>query len=276
MIKTQDHISDRATWIIIGVFMLLSCFVQITTGQMEAAREGKDFSLALTFLFEASSHFAILPATALIPALLARYPISVENWARRWPIFLFGFFGFTAVHIFVMVGIRTLIYPMLASGPYNFGLLTWEPWLYEMRKDAMTYLTLLTFFLVGRHIGQLRLEAKAVRDEAKDTGRLTLKCGGKIIFLRADEILYASSAANYVEIYTQTGQHLARMTLSSLETLLAQTGGIHTRIHRSYLVNKTAIQTLEPKGDGDAVLTLTNGAILPVSRKYRAFIETAT
>ena len=273
MEKTQDQISDKATWLVISVFVVLSCLIQVSSKAMEAARRAVDSNLAAEWLFEISSHAAILAATLIIPYLLYRFPLSVENWNRRWPVYFLGFIGFVFIHVSLMVAIRIPIFPMLADGPYDFGYFTWEPWIYEARKDALTYLTFLSLFLIARQVGQLKIEASAARKEARDTGRLTLKCGGKIIFLSAEEILYAKAAANYVEVFTETGQHLARMTLSSLEALLLETSTNHMRIHRSYLVNSEPIRTITPGGDGDAVITLKSGEELPFSRKYRASLE---
>ncbi len=242
---------------------------------MEAARLNMPLNVPAEWLFEISSHVAILVATLIIPYLLYRFPLSIDNWPRRWPVYAGGFIGFVLCHVGLMVAIRTLVYPMLANGPYNFGLLSWEPWIYEARKDALTYLTFLSLFLIGRQVGQLKIEASAAREEARDTGRLTLKCGGKTIFLRAGEIIYAKAAANYVEVFTPSGQHLARMTLSSLERLLAETGSDPIRIHRSYLVSRYHIRTITPKGDGDAQIALTDGTTLPLSRKYRTSLEAA-
>lgn len=269
MDQTQDHISDRKTWLVWLFFVALSCFVEITSAHMEVARSGANADVSLEWLYEISSHFAILVATLLIPFLLKHYPVTVENWSRRWPVFLVGYFAFLIVHVLLMVAIRQLIFPFFSSGAYEFGLHKAEPWIYEARKDAMTYLSALALFLIGRQIGQLKLEAQGAREEARNTGRLTLKCGGKIIFLNANEIIYAKAAANYVEIHTVAGQHLARMTLSALEKLLSETGRQHSRIHRSYLVHKDAIRTLTPNGDGDAIAQLKDGSCLPVSRKYR-------
>ena len=58
--------------------------------------------------------------------------------------------------------------------------------------------------------------------------------GGRMVFLNAEEILYAKSGGNYVEVFTDSTMHLARMTMSSLENLLDETGG-HIRVHRSYI-----------------------------------------
>ena len=98
MEKTQDQISDKATWLVISVFVVLSCLIQVSSKAMEAARRAVDSNLAAEWLFEISSHAAILAATLIIPYLLYRFPLSVENWNRRWPVYFLGFIG--SIHFY--------------------------------------------------------------------------------------------------------------------------------------------------------------------------------
>ena len=92
---------------------------------------------------------------------------------------------------------------------------------------------------------------------------------GRTLFLNAEDVIYAAAASNYVEITTQHGTHLARMTLSSLERLLAETRTNHIRVHRSYIVHGDHIQEIIPTRDGNVTIQLDNGVTLTGSRGYR-------
>jgi DNA-binding LytR/AlgR family response regulator len=59
-----------------------------------------------------------------------------------------------------------------------------------------------------------------------------------------------------------------RGTLASWEARLAARGFV--RVHRSRLVNRTAMSAIKPTPSGDIEITLTDGRIVAGSRRYRA------
>lgn len=278
MIQTAHSLeksADKLSFIFLTLFMVLSLIVLSTTMQLEAVRDGQNLNPLIPWVTEATSHFSVIIAALTIPLMLTQYPISLDNIVRRLPVLIAGFAAFTILHILMMVALRKGLFPVLIGRKHEFGLLEPSVWLYEVRKDFMSYIYILAGFIANRHIAQLSLEAKAARSEAQSSGRLTLKSGGRVIFLAADEIIWAKSASNYVEVHTESGEHLARMTLSNLEKLLKDAGDNHIRAHRSYLIKRSAIREIIPTGDGDAKVILTNGTALPSSRKYRPALEAA-
>lgn len=64
------------------------------------------------------------------------------KWLRFALVHLAGFFAFSATKIFVMVGSRHLLYPLLGWGAYDYGPLTWRIPM-EMQKDVLGYLAFL-------------------------------------------------------------------------------------------------------------------------------------
>jgi two-component system LytT family response regulator len=101
--------------------------------------------------------------------------------------------------------------------------------------------------------------------------RLAVKAGGKIIFIRTDDIEWVTAEGNYARLHTGDRSHLMRETMSSLETKLDPTRFI--RIHRSTIVNSDAIAELEPLFQGDYVVILRNGTRLTSSRGYRSNLQ---
>ena len=161
------------------------------------------------------------------------------------------------------------------GGQYAFGLTDPLNWIYELQKDLYTFAVLTSVFWFGRYSAQQALEAKGRREEASESGRLTLTSGGRIYWVNADDIGLAKAAANYVEIETPNKTLLIRMTLRELDRLLVAAGDNHIRIHRSCLVHKRQISELNPNGDGSASVKLSSGQILQVSRTYRPALRAA-
>ena len=97
--------------------------------------------------------------------------------------------------------------------------------------------------------------------------QLVVKSGGRIVFLRAEEIDWVEAADNYVRIHTGRESHLIRESLQSLESRLNPEKFL--RIHRSTLVNLDRIRELPPVFHGDYLVKLHDGTELTLSRGYR-------
>ena len=97
--------------------------------------------------------------------------------------------------------------------------------------------------------------------------RLVLRSGGRIFFLKAEEIDWVEAAGNYLRLHVGDAVHLLRETLNNLEARLDP--DCFWRIHRSTLVNVDRIRELQPLFHGDHVVILQDGTELTVSRTYR-------
>lgn len=69
---------------------------------------------------------------------------------------------------------------------------------------------------------------------------LLIKSGKHLVKLAHTDILYVESRKDYLRFVTNTGVYLSYMTMKHLLTLLPEE--LFKRIHRSYLINSTAIQ----------------------------------
>jgi hypothetical protein len=144
---------------------------------------------------------------------------------------------------------------------------TWPPfvplYLYEMRKDALSYLLFVGCFVLLDHL--LRQRAPAVTaPETPDT--FDIRDGAKLTRVRFDDILAVNSAGNYVEFVLDDGRRLLmRSPLSALENELAPRGFLRT--HRSWLVNARRVTALKPAGSGDYDVEVTT-LIVPLSRRF--------
>ena len=106
------------------------------------------------------------------------------------------------------------------------------------------------------------LQAKPKRLE-----RLVIKAGGRVFFLRVDEIDWIEAAANYVRLHVGKENHLLRETINGLAEKLDPEKFL--RIHRSTIVNLERIKELQPWFHGDYVVILQDGTQLTSSRSYR-------
>ena len=113
-------------------------------------------------------------------------------------------------------------------------------------------------------------EPHAVPSDRK-SDRMVVKSGGRLFFLRADEIDWVEAAGNYVRVHVGTESHLLRDTMNAIEARL--NADVFFRIHRSRIVNIERVKELQPWFNGEYVVILRNGTKLTLSRGYREKLQ---
>lgn len=270
-----ERTADRQSFLFLAALVLLSLIVEATSLQIEAARAGASLRWWKPWLVEGTSHAALLMLFPFFAMVLTRAPISPSTWRWALPFHVAALLGFATVHVLLFVALRTLGFWVIAGEPYGFRLTDPMVWLYELRKDAFTYVLIQLLIGLNRAAHCRGLERDAARADARASGRLALKCGGRTLSIDAGEILFAKAAGNYVEVHTKERAHLARTTLSALQELLGDAGSRPVPVHRSYVVNLDHVREVVPTGTGDARIHLESGMAVPGSRRYRAALSEA-
>lgn len=101
--------------------------------------------------------------------------------------------------------------------------------------------------------------------------RFVIKSGGRVFFIRADEIDWIEAAGNYVKLHAGTDAHLFRETMNAIEARLDP--DVFYRIHRSHIINIERVKELQPWFNGEYVVILKNGTRLTLSRGYREKLQ---
>jgi two-component system, LytTR family, response regulator len=112
---------------------------------------------------------------------------------------------------------------------------------------------------------------KDLRKDQPRAERLVVKSGGRLFFLRADEIDWIEAAGNYVRLHVGNTSHLLRETMNAIEGRLDPEKFF--RIHRSRIVNMERIQELQPWLNGEYSVLLRTGTRLTLSRGYREKLQ---
>jgi two-component system LytT family response regulator len=99
--------------------------------------------------------------------------------------------------------------------------------------------------------------------------RLALKEGDRSAVVKVADIVWIQAEDYYVQIHSKQGRHLVRVSLASLEQRLDPARFL--RVHRTAIVNVDEITATHDRGS--LVLTLSNGAEVPVSRSRRVHVE---
>jgi DNA-binding LytR/AlgR family response regulator len=97
--------------------------------------------------------------------------------------------------------------------------------------------------------------------------RIAFKAKGKILFLDLAEIVAVQAEGNYVSLRHQPSPYLLHESLSSMAEKLRPYGFI--RIHRSVVVNISAVEEIQPLPTGEYRLRVKGGQQYLVTRTYK-------
>lgn len=122
-------------------------------------------------------------------------------------------------------------------------------------------------------IARVRRLAGLVEPGEDGARTLAVPGSGGVQYLPLAQIDYIDMAGHYACVHVGTQLHLLREPLAQLADRLAD-GGL-LRVHRSVLVNPLRVQSLIERHNGDALLELSGGAQVPVSRSYRSALDAA-
>jgi DNA-binding LytR/AlgR family response regulator len=138
---------------------------------------------------------------------------------------------------------------------------TAEDGLYEPADTSLLPLTRVNVSNLTRVLRQLEGIAK------RQAPRIAFKAKGKILFLDLAEIVAVQAEGNYVSLRYRPNPYLLRESLSSMAEKLRPYGFI--RIHRSVVVNISAVEEIRPLPTGEYRLRVKGGKEYLVTRTYK-------
>jgi DNA-binding LytR/AlgR family response regulator len=110
-------------------------------------------------------------------------------------------------------------------------------------------------------VNKVQENLKPVAPLKLENNHLFVKVDQRLLSLNLAEILYIEALADYVTIHTEQGKYTVYSTMKGIESRLPETDFL--RVHRSFIVNKKKIQSIE-----DNLLTI-GAKVIPVGVTYR-------
>ena len=138
---------------------------------------------------------------------------------------------------------------------------TAEDGFYEPVDTSLLPVTRLDAANLIRAVQQLEVIAK------RQAPRIAFKANGRILFLDLAEIVAVEAEGNYVSLRQRPNPYLLRESLSSMAEKLKPYGFI--RIHRSVVVNISAVEEIQPLSTGEYRLRVKGGKEYLVTRTYK-------
>ena len=138
---------------------------------------------------------------------------------------------------------------------------TAEDGFYAPADTSLLPVTRVDVASLTRVLRQLEVIAK------RQTSRIAFKAKGKILFLDLAEIVAVQAEGNYVSLRHRPNPYLLRESLSSMAEKLKPYGFI--RIHRSAVVNISAVEEIHPLPTGEYRMRVKGGTEYLVTRTYK-------
>lgn len=123
-------------------------------------------------------------------------------------------------------------------------------------------------------LGDMNVAAKNPAEQAsgaEKTTRLAIKSGGRIYFIKTDEIDWVEATGDYVRLHVGNKAHLMHETMNGIHARLDHK--TFFRIHRSSVVNIERVRDIQPLFKGEYIITLTSGVQIKSSRGYRQQLQ---
>jgi hypothetical protein len=257
---------------------LVSAIANSITVNMDVRRLDLAFEAWQPAVWETSSS---LVALALVPAVAwftRRWPLHLDNWRRRLPVWLLASVAWSALHVAGMVALRKLAYASVGDS-YDFGP-WWHEFGYEYLKDVRSFVGTALLMEAYRLLLR-RMQGEASLLSAPDGGppveslerpdRFLVRKLGREFLVAAIDIEWLQASGNYVNLRVRGHDYPLRSTIAGIGERLDPAR--FARIHRSYIVNLDQVASIEPLETGDARVHLRDGGVLPCSRRQREVLR---
>lgn len=250
-----------AAWAFLALFIAL----QDTANAFSQVRDLRGVDPREPFIWEFTSGVLVIALVPLIAWILRLAPPRRGEWVRFALAHLAGSLVFSGLHVAGFSLLRYAIYALAGSRYHRID------WLYEYRKDVVTYLGFAAILYLSDWAARVWAHSRAA--EPPGGARLYhLRDGSRLVRVPMDEIVAVTSARNYVEFHLAGGaKPLVRETLAKVESDLAAAGFLRT--HRSWLVNPRHVRAITPAAAGDFRLELATGLTAPLSRRFPQALE---
>ena len=141
----------------------------------------------------------------------------------------------------------------------------------ELRRGAEDQGRRIVSRMNGTASSAATMTAPSRTHPVRHVGRIMVKDGGRIHFIRVSDIDWIESADNYVRIHAAKEVHLMRHALKHLGACLD--AGRFARIHRCTIVNLDRVREIQPGIGRDHIVILEDGTRLKLSPRYRRHLE---
>ena len=129
--------------------------------------------------------------------------------------------------------------------------------------------------IIAKKSGEILSEIQTVISSKQQSesyaDRIPIKENEKIVLVPLNEVLFIEADKNYAVIILKDKSYRMRKTLNDLGKKLDP--DVFIRVHRSYIINKTFVQELEPTFNQEYIVKLSNNKKIPTGKAYKEYVN---
>lgn len=202
--------------------------------------------------------------TPLLLVMAARWPVSGPAWLRNGLAQVLGVVCLAPC----LIVVSCLLAAWLLAGEA-------APSLAEVRAQLLAN-SLLLVVCLGLFVALIQVAGRLAAARPDRTGgerpsTITVRDRGRLTVVDLGAVDWIETQGNYQALHVGAATHLLRETSEGLARRLDP--GRFVRIHRRAIVAVDRVRRMEPLANGDAVVHLSTGAALRLSRRHRAALR---
>ncbi len=259
--KSKTQLPIWIFWLSLFVIGVLLAWNNSLTVTADLTRNQIEFKNWHPYVWEFSSFLIIYILYFGVYWLANKFSLLNQNWLPNLFIHIIATVVFSILHVLLMVWIRQIIYALM-GGQYEFGE-GYSEWLYEYRKDVVTYFVFVMLLYAFQHLTQ----SKKPRSDSAVNQKLQVKNKQGVFWIKHADITTIESGGNYIYIHAGDQVLPMRSTMAKIEKELESSDFL--RVHRSYLVNLNHCKAIQRQSTESSKLELLSGQVIPVSKNYR-------
>jgi DNA-binding LytR/AlgR family response regulator len=175
---------------------------------------------------------------------------------------VFAYASAYIISLFCVVSINAITYTMRGTGLEE---ITFGQWFSGTMNLALVFAFWAELFI------QQVYAVSSGRKDLPPLEKLTVDSGGALVALPVTEVVTIQAAGDYVEIHTRDRTYLDRNTLQAMESRLLNNNFL--RVHRSFLINASLVESVKPLGKGRFRINLEGGIDVESSRGYKEIVR---
>ncbi len=262
----------KVLFIIAFVITTIAASIYLGQAYLHFKNLETSFPLGSMLVSVLGSYYIFLFFVPIVNYLKNRFDI-ISNWK-----FIFPHFVFAAILAFAHIALASIFNHLYIANELPLT----ERIRYGLQNDFLLifigYCGLLTTaYFIDYYFKFKDKESEVLElkiSKAEPIKHLIIKDKGKLSKVHLEQIKYFEAFDNYLKVHTSNRMYLIRKTLKNIESKLKDLGFV--RIHRSYIVNTSYVESAKKLKTGDIDIQLNSGESLKMSRSYKQNIDLIT
>ncbi|MCF6317971.1 MAG: LytTR family transcriptional regulator [Proteobacteria bacterium] len=263
MLLLKNKLKDLKLQAILIVFVVSIIILMMVHDYLTSLIFNQSYYFSESILFKIPIVLLIVPIFIYGSMLKSSHDFKLSKEINLTKIMIY-LIPTVIIHIVIASWLIALVAQVFMDSPVPFEFLIKN----KFTQDFVFILTIYgLMYLIARYYS---LNIQPNKNKLIKT--LSIKQGTNTHVIAVDDIDWIAAETPYIGIWVDKKKYLYPATLSGILTKLNNDNFI--RVHRSTIINKTKIQKIQSRENGDYDLFLNDDTVIRLSRNYRKEFNT--